>query len=473
MCLPESVAMKLFTEFDPVSSKVWKQKIQYILKGKDYNENLVWESPEGIHVKPFYHPDDLDNVDLSPTNKKLSWHIAQDIFVADAAKANEKAHDVLQRGAESLIFIIPSETVDLKILLQGIDFEAVPIHFNFRFLSADYIKKAIALAGKSAGNIHLHIDSIGQLARTGNWFFNKDRDFKIIEDILTVAKQYGTTKILTIDASLYQNAGANNVQQLAYALAHSNEYLNRFDSESVGEVTFRIAVGGSYFFEIAKIRALRRLWEILAPEYKVSTNCHILVIPSRRNKTIYGYNANLLRSTSECMSAILGGADSVCNLSYDAIYHKDNEFAERVARNQLLILKEESYFEGMGHPADGSYYIESLTHQLADKALVLFKDIEANGGFLKQLKDQTIQRKIKESANKEQQLFNTGATILVGTNAYQNAADKMKDTLNLYPFVKANQRKTVIEPIIEKRLAEAVEKNRLKGEGEEYRGLGV
>jgi methylmalonyl-CoA mutase len=164
------------------------------------------------------------------------------------------------------------------------------------------------------------------------------------------------------------------------------------------------------------------------------------------------------------MSAILGGADTICNLSYDAIYHKDNEFGERIARNQLLILKHESYFEIVNNASDGSYYIESLTTQLAEKALNLFKDIEANGGFLHQLKAGTIQRKIKESALKEQQLFDSGAEVLLGTNKHPNINDKMKDELELYPFVKSKTRKTLIEPIIEKRLAETLEQERLKKE---------
>lgn len=454
----------LFDDFNPVSAKAWKQKIQYELQGKDYNETLVWESPEGIKTKPFYHADDLEKVDLKPSDGPLSWHIAQEIFVADTAKANAKALDALQHGAESLIFTMPSEAVDIELLLQGIELDANPLHFNFRFLSPDYVKNLIDFAGNSTSNIHIAVDSIGHLARTGNWLFDTDKDFGKLGEILAAAKKSGTKNTLNIDASLYQNAGANIVQQLAYALAHANEYLNRFDPESIGHVSFKIAVGGNYFFEIAKIRALRLLWKTLAAEYQVSPDCHILAIPSKRNKTLYDYNVNLLRSTTECMSAILGGADTVCNLSYDAMYHKDNEFAERIARNQLLILKEESYFDAIENPASGSYYIKSLIQQLAEKTLVLFKDIEANGGFLKQLKDHTIQRKIKESAHKEQQLFDTGKEILVGTNRYQHAADRMKDNLELYPFVKTNQRKTSIEPIIERRMAEEVEKERLKGE---------
>jgi methylmalonyl-CoA mutase len=164
------------------------------------------------------------------------------------------------------------------------------------------------------------------------------------------------------------------------------------------------------------------------------------------------------------MSAILGGADAIANLPYDALYHKDNEFGDRIARNQLLILKNESYFDKVNNPADGSYYIENLTNQLADKALVLFKTIEENGGFLKHLNDGTIKRKIQESNEAEQNLFDTGKETLLGTNKYPNKNDRMKHDLELFPFVKVKSRKTLLSPIIEKRLAEKSEQERLETE---------
>jgi methylmalonyl-CoA mutase len=164
------------------------------------------------------------------------------------------------------------------------------------------------------------------------------------------------------------------------------------------------------------------------------------------------------------MSAIIGGADAIANLPYDSLYHKDNEFGDRIARNQLLILKKESYFDKVDNPADGSYYIDTLTNQLAEKALLLFKNIEENGGFLKQLNEGIIKRKIQESADKEQELFDSGKEVLLGTNKYPNKMDRMKDDLELFPFVKVNPRKTLITPIIEKRLAEKAEQERLATE---------
>lgn len=456
----------LFQEFPEVSAKQWKQKIQVDLKGADYNETLVWESLEGINVKPFYNQEDLKNSPSYALPKDHDWSIGQDIYVGDEKKSNAKALEILEKGVESLIFTIPNETTGFETLFSGIDLEETKLYFNFEFLALEPIKKLVAFLKDNKAKAYLNIDIIGHLTEDGNWYHNLEDDHKIFTELVSL----GTSdiSIIGVDASHYQNAGANMVQQLAYSLAHANEYLNHIVTSSAVEksfpLTFKVAVGSNYFFEIAKIKALRWLWESLASAYGVQSACNILAIPSKRNKTLYDYNVNMLRTTSECMSAVLGGADTVCNLPYDAIYHKDNEFGERIARNQLLLLKEEGYFTEASQISEGAYYIESLTKQLAEKALVLFKQLEKTGGYLEALKKGTIQQKIKESANKEQQLFDEGKIVSLGTNKYQNPQDRMKDDLELYPFVKQKARKTIIEPIIEKRLAEASEQKRLNDE---------
>ena len=451
----------LFKDFPEVSAKAWKQKIQFDLKGADYNETLVWESLEGIKVKPFYHADDIDTSKLTDLNTG-SWNIGQVIFVGNAAAANKKAKSALEKGAESIVFIIPTQDTNPKDFLSDLVLEGVTVYFEFQFLSSSYVQELLSFIDDSKANIFLNIDIIGNLARSGNWYSTLKSDHELLDDIVLNNKN---SNLVSVDVSLYQNAGANLTQQLAYALAHANEYLNHFNTkEAVPKITFKISVGSNYFFEIAKLRALRLLWKTLSNEYGIDTDCHILALPTKRNKTLYDYNVNMLRTTTEAMSACLGGANTICNLPYDAIYHKENDFGDRIARNQLLVLKKESYFDVVDNPSDGSYYIETLTHQLAEKALDIFKNIEANGGFLSQLKANTIQKKIKESALKEQELFNTRKEVLVGTNKYVNDADKMKNDLELYPFVKTNPRKTLIEPIIEKRLAEELEQKRLKDE---------
>jgi methylmalonyl-CoA mutase len=450
------MAKQLFNEFEPISSKQWKQQIQYDLKGADYNETLVWESPEGIKVKPFYHVDEeylkFENLHAD------GFKIIQNIFVHDILKSNLRAIETLQRGAESVRFTLEKEDVNLIDLMQNLPKENVTYYFNFLFLSADFIKKVDAFATENNYNIVVLVDPIGQLAKDGNWFESVEKDFKTLQTIAAFSIPFLTCKI-----DLYQNAGANMVQQLAYAMAQANEYFNRLESINT-PITFEISVGTNYFFEIAKIRALRLLFQSLAKEYNHSFDCHIIASPTKRNKTLYDYNVNLLRTTTECMSAILGGADGVSNLAYDALYHKDNEFGDRIARNQLLVLKHESYFNQVHNPADGAYYIESLSEQMAEKALLLFKDIEANGGLITQLIEGTIQRKINESAQKEQEVFDSGKEVLLGTNKYPNKNDKMNHELELFPFVKNNPRKTLITPIIERRLAEKIEQERLKDE---------
>lgn len=450
----------LFTEFDPVSSKQWKQKIQVDLKGADYNEALIWNTNDRIDVKPFYHRDEFMELPNISGTRVTDFKICQTIFVSDAVSANNKALDALQKGAESIKFIIPTSNVETVTLLKNINLSSTPIHFELHFLDAQFVNQLSSI--KSESNFHLNIDLIGNFAKSGNWFKDIKEDHLILDEI--IKKSNGISSTLGIDASLYQNAGSNMVQQLAYALSHANEYLNYYQNKIKNQISFNLSVGNNYFFEIAKIRALRILWKTLASEYNIKSDCLIFVSPTKRNKTLYDYNTNLLRTTTECMSAILGGANTINNLAYDAIYHKNNEFGERISRNQLLILKHESYFDKVNNPADGTYYIETLTSQLAEKALELFKEIEANGGFLKQLKEGTIQRKIKESAKKEQEQFNNEEEILLGTNKHPNPNDKMKEELELYPFVKTNKRKTLIEPIIEKRLAEPLEQNRLETE---------
>lgn len=454
----KKMSKSLFSDFEGVSSKAWKQKIQVDLKGADYNETLIWKTNEGIDVKPFYHADQFEGFSNISNNNTQDWKICQAFVVEKTEEANAKAIDAINRGAEAILFIVSSESISSEELLKGIDLDKVSIDIKCSFLSIPFSHSF------NKKNVIIQNDIIGHLAKTGNWYKNLKEDHDQFEAIVKINNQ------LCIDLDLYQNAGANIVQQLAYGLAHANEYLNHFDKILDSNkkqdlvITFNVAIGSNYFFEIAKLRALRNLWVTLASEYGFNTNCRIKAIPSKRNKTIYDYNVNMLRTTTECMSAILGGADVISNLPYDALYHNANEFGDRISRNQLLILKNESYFDKVSNPSDGAYYIEHLTQKLSEKALDLFKNIEINGGFLSQLKEGTIQRKIKESASKEQSEFDNEQLILLGTNKHPNPADKMINELEVSPFLRQEKRRTLIEPIIKVRLSEKLEINRLNNE---------
>ncbi|MCF6240534.1 MAG: methylmalonyl-CoA mutase family protein [Bacteroidales bacterium] len=371
--------------------------------------------------------------------------------------ANKIAKNAIEKGADSVMFIA-HKPFDFKKLFQEIDLVNKHLVLKIHFLDEAFLIQLIQFVKDK--NVDLFIDIIGNLVRSGNWFFSEEKDVEIIKKLLHESEN--KLNIIGVDAAIYQNSGANNVQQISYALSHFMAYLDK--NIQPKKILFNFAIGSNYFFEIAKIRAFRYLFTLISREMDLDIALKISTIPSKRNKTIYDYNVNLLRTTTEQMSALLAGSEYVCTLPYDAIYHKSNDFGERIARNQLLILKQESYFKDAYKLADGAYYIENITLQLVEKALVLLKDIDKNNGFLAQLKKGTIQRKIEESASKEQKQFDAGNLVLLGTNKYPNEKDKMKTDLELFPFVKYQPRKTVIKPIIEKRLSEQIEKQRLENE---------
>ena len=447
----------LFNEFIGTSSAAWKQKIQADLKGADYNETLLWKTNEGITVKPFYSKEDRTNTKLKLPRK--GFNICQTIFIDNEKIANSLALDALRRGATSIQFI-STKPFNCSLLLQNIDINTILIYFKFQFLPPVFLVELSKFINPNKTFIQL--DIIGNLAENGNWFINLKEDFKQLDLILKSNKN-----CVSVSNDLYQNAGATIVQQLAYTLAHANEYLNHFGKDIAEKIHFTFSAGSNYFFEIAKLRAFRILWETLLNEYDQENNTvHIFTQPSLRNKTLYDYNINMLRTTTEYMSAILGGSNTVSSVSYDAMYHKSNEFGERIARNQLLILQQESYLQEAQNFADGTYYIESITHQLAEKALTLFKQIEKGGGFLKQLKAGIIQKKIAESVAKEEEDFHAKRIILLGTNMQPNKNDIMKNELDLFPFIKQRNIKTLIVPINRKRLSEIIEKERLEKEND-------
>ncbi len=448
----------LFDSFDEVSAKQWKQKIQFDLKGADYNEALIYKSLEGIDVKPFYHQEDLQGIKNDISHSSL-WKNSIRIEVDTTKSGNKRALEAIKKGAESIFFIIEKENIDPKNLLAGITAKT-PVFFETKFLSLSYVEKLTKISKTANLDIHILTDIIGNLATTGNWHTTLQKDFATLDEITKLDKYLKSS--ISIDVDLYQNAGATMIQQLAYALAHANEYLNYFNAKEINPfkntpILFKVAVGGNYFFEIAKLRALRLLWKTLAKAYGVLEECHIVAYPSHRNKTILDYNVNMLRTTTECMSAILGGANTIYNIPYDDIYNLENDFGTRISLNQLLILKNESYFTIVKNPASGSYYIETLTDQLAEKALSLFKNIEEGGGYLNQLKSGIIQKKIKESATKEQELFDNEQIILTGTNKYKNT-EEMYPALQKPIVTQKNVGKTLLNPIIKRRLSSFIEK---------------
>lgn len=446
----------IYKEFTPSSAAAWKQKIQFELNGADYNKTLLTQTNEGITIKPFYHADSFEKVNVP--NIDFPFKICQNIKVDSEEISNLHTVNAMKNGINSIKFNAKTK-FNIQELFKNLLQKQIEFHFDFDFFDSEFYIELITFLKDET--TYYNIDCIGNLAETGNWFHLNGNDFNEIKKLLN---QFPSDNLLGINANLYQNAGANNVQQIAYALAHANEYLNLFGNKIANKLQFNFAIGSNYFFEISKLRAFRYLFSLISKEYKNKCNAQLFCQPSLRNKTLYDFNVNLLRTTTECMSAIIGGAQTISNLRHDEIFHNSNDFSDRIAKNQLLILKEESYFNNVQNSATDSYYIESITKQLAEKALNLFKEIEKSGGFLKQLMEGTIQRKIKENALQEQKQFDSGGLVLLGSNKYPNQNEKLKSELQKEFLPEKKNNKTLIIPVIPKRLAEQYELKRLRHE---------
>jgi methylmalonyl-CoA mutase len=448
----------LFENFPKFSEKEWKQLIQFDLKGADYNRLLVWESLEGIKVQPFYHRDSFEYLDIPLPDSE--FQIGQKVYLAKIDIAGKIGRHHLKNGVDVVEYKADRNfrPAELFKFFHSLD---KPHHIHFFFSAPDEKILYKLNSYKSPHRIKAYVDNIGQLARYGNWWKSEEEDFQIMQGFQNNFPEFF---IPLVNATHYHESGANIVQQIAFALSHAWEYVHKLPK--LHTIRFHFAQGSNYFFEIAKLRAFRYLWQLLNEKHGLNIQPEITALPGRRNKTLYDPYVNMLRSLPEVMSAVLGGADRVFNLPYDDIYARSNDFSSRIARNQLLLLKEENDFHGAQHYVKGSYYIEKITLQLAEKSLKLFQQIEDNNGFINNLKNASIQDKIQKAAHKEQQWFDEGKITLLGTNIYPNEEEKIKPKIELFPFLKNNKRRTLIQPLLPKRLSEKAEQQRLNQETE-------
>ncbi len=439
----------LFQDFQKVSSKAWKQKIQVDLKGLDY-QTLITKTLENIDIKPFYHYDDYIAFEQAAP---ASFKISQSLQIHTAKVANNIARKALKNGTDVFTFNFDKK-FDINTLLKDLNPDV--LIFKAGMLDTDFL---IELYQKTQGKSPILVDPIGHFARYGNWFENESKDFEKLEVLQqNFDKDF---RFLDISAYHYKNAGASITQELAYSLSHAVEYIEKLGADSISQIQFTLANGAHYFFEIAKIKALYQLWLLVTNEYQRASTPYIYTEPSRRNKTIFDPYVNMLRTGMEMMSAILGGSHIVNNLPFDSVFKKSNEFSERIARNQLIILKNEAGFDQALEATSDDYFIEENTYKIAQKALEIFKEIEQSGGFLSQLYKGKVQQKIEETAQKEQDAFDQQDLVLVGTNKYQNSLEK-DISIDFYPFLKKRSGQTLIRPIIPKRLPEQMEKERLQ-----------
>ena len=383
---------KLFTEFTSTNAAQWKEQLVKDLKGIDYN-TLVWKTNTGIDVQPFYTKENL-STNPTPIFSKTDWAICENIFVSDDKKANTLALNALQNGASGLVFHI-GQKINYDILLKDILLE----HIYSLFIVKPELETELVtyLSSQTIGeNCFVECDEV----------LNKKVELK--NDASTIC----------INVNLYQEAGANTINELAFTIAHLNEYLTV--NSTIKTIHINVSIGGDFFMEIAKLRSLRKLTQFLLQQYNCKANIHIHAQTTLINKSnIDSYN-NMLRSTTEAMSASIGGANSILVLPFDVEFKAQNDFSSRMARNQQLILKDESYLNVVSDMASGSYYIETLTETLSEKAWEQFKVIESKGGLISCLETNYIQDIIAKDAETLIQQYKDRKLILVGVNKFQN-----------------------------------------------------
>lgn len=450
---------KLFSEFPPVSTEKWEEVINKDLKGADYEKKLVWRTIEGFKVKPYYRAEDLDHLEYLDSNpaqapftrgKKADsnrWDIRQDIKAESLAAANALAVEAVSRGANSLgLEACKAENLaDMQTLLKGINLEEVKINF---LCSKNMLAtlKLFAEAAKANGadlekvEGSCNCDPYGHALMCGEFKGGEENACKEAKELVEYAKAtLPKFRVLAINGRHFHNAGSNIVQELGFTLASANDLMARLTEMglSVGDVatrlTFNFATGSNYFMEIAKIRAARLLWSKIVEQYNPSCDCcckvFINATSSLWNKSIYDPYVNMLRTTTETMSAAIAGADSITTNPFDIAYKESDSFGYRIGRNQQLLLKEESYMDKIVDPAAGSYYIENLTDSIAQYAWQLFQAVEAKGGFAKAVREGFVQEEIEKIAQQRDMDIATRKTTILGTNQYPNLAETMGDKI--------------------------------------------
>lgn len=470
--------LNLLADFPPISTQEWLDKITVDLKGADFNKKLVWRTPEGFNVQPFYRAEDLEGLqtpDSAPGKFPFVrgiktdniWHVRQDIDAHDAKAANTKALEVLNKGIDSLGFKLDKAQLGadyIATLLNGICADCIELNFTVCACSAAELVSLLADYFKGAGydlaklNGSINCDPMNRMLLKGKKL-DRQTVSDLIKTMVEAAQVLPKYRVVGVNSVSLNRAGAYCAQELGYALAWGSQYLEMLTDAGVDAATaarsikFNMGVGGNYFMEIAKFRAGRLLWAKIVRAFEPVCNCgndctcekvdgkycpcamkmHVHAETSTFNKTVYDAYVNLLRSETEAMSAVLGGVDSLTVLPFDVTYKQPDDFSERIARNQQLLLKEESHFDKVTDPSAGSYYIETLTANIAEQAWKLFLDIENNGGFFAAVENGRVQEDMKATAAKRLKDVSARKEILLGTNQYPNFNEQAAAKIALEP----------------------------------------
>lgn len=448
------MAEKLFAEFSPISTPQWEEVITKDLKGADYEKKLVWKTQEGFAVRPYYRAEDLKDLKhlgtapgqfpfVRGTKSINNWLVRQGYCAWESfEKANAQALDGISKGVESVGFCIDGNKAiseqDMATLLKGIDLVKTEVNFEGCGCATPQIIKSFIAVAKSQGAnpealyASFDFDPIRTLNTTGAFCCEKYKE--TVKEVIDTVAGYPRIRVIGVEAYAINDAGATITQELGFALSMGSEYMNMITEMGIGaeeaarRIKFTFAVGAGYFMEIAKFRAARMLWSNIVKEYGSQKECtqmmKIHAVTSQWNMSVYDAYVNMLRGTTEAMSAAISGVNSLEVLPFDYAFRAPGEFSNRIARNTQIILKEESHFDKIQDPAAGSYYIETLTASIAQNSWDLFKKCEEKGGYIESFKQGFVQSEIKTASSKRDHNIATRREVILGTNQYPNFTEK-------------------------------------------------
>ncbi|MDR3297651.1 MAG: methylmalonyl-CoA mutase family protein [Prevotellaceae bacterium] len=459
---------KLFTEFQPVATEQWEAVIGKDLKGADYEKKLVWKPLDGLKVRPYYRAENLKDVAhasaavgefpyVRGVKGDNQWRTCQTYCACNSvAEANAQALDGLMKGVDAVSFCVKKDITDAELeqLLKGIYLDVAELNLVAQKGCGMNLAEKLVRYAKQTGvdlsklRLSVSADPLRVLTVSGHLC---DDAFGKLKNSVLAAAEVKHLRTIGVSGATLHNAGANAVQELALALSMGNEYLVQLTDQGLSvdqvapRIRFTLAVGASYFLEIAKIRAARILWANVVKAYKPAhdkaAKMSIHAVTSAWNQTAYDAYVNLLRGTTEAMSAAIAGVDSIEVLRFDKPFKSSSDFSNRIARNTQILLKEEVHFDHVADPSAGSYYIECLTQSLAEEAWKLFRQVEDMGGYIAAFKAGFVQAQVKASAALLDKNLASRRATLLGTNQYPNFGE----TLNAEATEKL-QRKCCCKP---------------------------
>ena len=439
---------KLFAEFPPVPTEKWEEVITADLKGADYERKLVWRTPEGFNVRPYYRAENLEGLKflasepgefpyVRGTRCDNVWRVHQSLTVKCPEAANAEALKLLDSGVDSLGFSLTKglSAAEVETLLRDIHLPAVEVVFSGEGV-ADVVEPVLAKIEKEGwqetASVHFVLDPIiNRLSLTGAFCSpGGEKCFKMLAGLVRRTAAMKGVRVVTVSGENFSNAGSTIVEELAFTLSAGHEYLVRLMDEGLTvdeaarKIRFSMGVTSNYFMEMAKFRAARMLWANIVKGYNPEKGCSCKLfahaVTSTWNQTAYDPYVNMLRGTTEAMSASIAGVHSLEVTPFNKAYEDPNEFSMRIARNVELLLKHESHFDQVVDPAGGSYYIENLTDSIANEAWKLFREIEEKGGYTAAYESGFIVERVKASAAAKDKNIATRREILLGANQYPN-----------------------------------------------------